>query len=117
MCINRLVKLNPVNFDEEVLCSDIPVLVGFCAPWSKAEMEVETLLSRISVLEVGRVKVCKFNVDEDPMFALRRGVRDIPTVMLFKRGRLVDLSVCLRPEAQGVSLHHQRAKQKGICSY
>ena len=32
MCINRLVKLNPVNFDEEVLCSDIPVLVGFCAP-------------------------------------------------------------------------------------
>lgn len=41
MCINRLVKLNPVNFDEEVLCSDIPVLVGFCAPWSKAGRGVE----------------------------------------------------------------------------
>lgn len=68
MCINRLVKLNPVNFDEEVLCSDIPVLVGFCASWSKAGRGVEALLSRISVLEAGRVKVCKFNVDEDPMF-------------------------------------------------
>lgn len=104
MCINRLVKLNPVNFDEEVLCSDIPVLVGSCAPWSKAGMGVETLLSRISVLEAGRVKVCKFTVDEDPMFALRRGVRDIPTVMLFKRGRLVDLSVGLRPEAELIEL-------------
>ncbi len=104
MCINRLVKLNPVNFDEEVLCSDIPVLVGFCAPWSKAGMGVEALLSRISVLEAGRVKVCKFNVDEDPMFALRRGVRDIPTVMLFKKGRLVDLSVGLRPEAELIEL-------------
>lgn len=57
MCINRLVKLNPVNFDEEVLCSDIPVLVGFCASWSKAGRGVEALLSRISVLEAGRVKV------------------------------------------------------------
>lgn len=104
MCINRLVKLNPVNFDEEVLCSDIPVLVGFCASWSKAGRGVETLLSRISVLEADRVKVCKFNVDEDPMFALRRGVRDIPTVMLFKKGRLVDLSVGLRPEAELIEL-------------
>lgn len=103
MCINRLVKLDPVNFDEEVLCSDIPVLVGFCAPWSKAGMGVETLLSRISVLEAGRVKVCKFNVTKI-LFALRRGVRDIPTVMLFKRGRLVDLSVGLRPEAELIEL-------------
>ena len=104
MCINRLVKLNPVNFDEEVLCSDIPVLVGVCDSWSKAGRGVEALLSRISVLEAGRVKVCKFNVDEDPMFALRRGVRDIPTVMLFKKGRLVDLSVGLRPEAELIEL-------------
>lgn len=100
----KLVRLNSVNFDEEVLGADVPVLVGFCEPWSKASRGVETLLSRIAVLEAGRVKACIFNVDEDPMFSLRHGVKDVPTVMLFKNGRLVDASVGLRPEAEFIAL-------------
>lgn len=81
------------NFDAEVLKSDVLVLVDFWAPWCGPCRLVGPILDEIAVDNGEKVKVVKVNVDENPALAQRYGIRGIPTMVFFKGGEQVDMTV------------------------
>lgn len=94
------VTVTAKNFEEEVLKSDIPVLVDFWATWCGPCKMIAPVLEEISEEYKGRVKVAKVNVDEQQQLAMQFRVSAIPTVMLFKGGNPVDTSVGFRGKAE-----------------
>ncbi len=87
------------NFEQEVLKSDIPVLVDFWATWCGPCRMVAPIVAEIAEENAGRIKVCKVDVDENPELAARFAVSSIPTLMVFKNGALADKAVGVRPKA------------------
>ena len=81
------------NFDAEVLKSEVLVLVDFWAPWCGPCRMVGPILDEIADENDGKLKVVKVNVDENPGLAQRYEVRGIPTMMFFKGGEKVDMTV------------------------
>ena len=78
------------NFEQEVLKSDIPVLVDFWAPWCGPCRMVSPLVDEIAEELTGKLKVVKVNTDENQEIAVKYGIRSIPTLGIFKDGQLVD---------------------------
>ena len=81
------------NFDAEVLKSDVLVVVDFWAPWCGPCRVVGPILDEIADENGGKLKVVKVNVDENPALSQRYGIRGIPTMMFFKGGDQVDMTV------------------------
>ena len=94
------VTITKNNFDVEVLRSEIPVLVDFWATWCGPCRMLAPVISEIAEEYAGTVKVGKVNVDEEPELAMQFRVDSIPTVMLFREGRLVNTTVGFRPKEQ-----------------
>lgn len=86
------------NFDQEVLLSEIPVLVDFWAPWCAPCRMLAPVIEELANEYTGKVKVCKLNVDENQSTAARFGVRGIPALLLFKNGGVATQSVGLQPK-------------------
>jgi thioredoxin 1 len=86
------------SFKEEVLDSEIPVLVDFWAPWCGPCRMVAPVVDEISEQYAGQVKVVKLNTDENPNIASQYGIRSIPTLMIFKGGQRVDMVVGAVPK-------------------
>lgn len=84
------VKVNDANFKKEVLESDLPVLVDFWASWCAPCLIVAPVVEEIAKEYEGKLRVCKLNVDEAPKTASEYGVMSIPTLAIFKDGKLVD---------------------------
>ena len=93
------VVITEKNFEQEVLKSEIPVLLDFWAVWCGPCMMLAPILAEIAEEYEGKVKVGKVNVDECPALAAQFGVASIPTVLLFKDGKLCATSVGYRPKA------------------
>ena len=93
------VVLNENNFEEEVLKSDIPVLVDFWATWCGPCKMLGPVISQIADEYEGKVKVGKVNVDEEEELAAQYGIQSIPTVLLFKGGEVVEQSLGFKPKA------------------
>jgi thioredoxin 1 len=92
---------NPVTdatFKDEVLDSELPVLVDFWAPWCGPCRMVAPVVDEISQQYAGRIKVVKMNTDENPEVASTYGIRSIPTLMIFKGGSRVDMVVGAVPK-------------------
>jgi thioredoxin 1 len=96
--MNNEIILNDSNFDQEVLLSEIPVLVDFWAPWCSPCQMLAPIIEELAGEYAGKVKVCKLNVDENQSIAARYGVRGIPALILFKRGGIATQSVGLQPK-------------------
>ncbi len=86
------------TFKEEVIESDVPVLVDFWAPWCGPCRMVAPVVDEISEQYKGQVKVVKINTDENPNVASQYGIRSIPTLMVFKGGQRVDMVVGAVPK-------------------
>ena len=93
------VILTQNNFEEEVLKSDIPVLVDFWASWCGPCKMLAPTIAEIAKDYEGKVKVCKLNIDDDSSIAIKYGIASISTVVLFKNGEVADKSVGFVPKA------------------
>lgn len=84
------VEGNDFNFEEEVMNSDVPVLVDFWAPWCSPCLSVAPILDEIAQEYQGKLKVVKLNTDENQGIAYRFGIKSIPTFGIFNNGQVVD---------------------------
>lgn len=81
------------NFEEEVLKSDIPVLVDFFATWCGPCRMLAPVIEEVSNENEGKIKVGKVNVDEQPELAAKFGIQSIPTLLVFKNGTVSNRSL------------------------
>jgi thioredoxin 1 len=100
MASEKVMAFTDANFDQEVLQSDIPVLVDFWATWCAPCKAIAPLVDTVADEYAGRVKVGKVNVDENQATPGKFGVRGIPTLILFKGGVVVDQIVGAVPKSQ-----------------
>ncbi len=98
------ITITAQNFDEEVLRSDIPVLLDFWAEWCGPCRMLAPVVAEIAREQEGKVKVGKVNVDEEPILAGRYGISSIPTILVFKNGEAVKAAVGVRPKTQLLDL-------------
>ena len=84
------VEVTDANFKEEVLESDLPVLVDFWAVWCAPCRMVAPVVEEIAKEYEGKLKVCKLNVDEAPAAASEYGIMSIPTLAIFKNGQVIE---------------------------
>ncbi|MBU1708311.1 thioredoxin [bacterium] len=94
---NKILEVEDDTFEEDVLKSDMPVLVDFWAPWCAPCQVMGGLLRDLVPEFSGRLRIAKLNLDYNPQTAGAYGVRSIPTVIIFKNGRAVDKFTGLVP--------------------
>jgi thioredoxin 1 len=100
MAGDNMSEVTDGNFKQEVLESNIPVLVDFWAPWCMPCFMVAPAVEALARENVGKLKVVKLNTDESPSIASNYGVTGIPTLMLFDKGKDVERIVGARPKEQ-----------------
>ncbi len=98
------IKLTDQNFEEEVLKSDIPVLVDFWAEWCGPCRMLAPAIAEIAEEYEGKVKVGKLNVDEEPVIAMQYRISSIPAVFCFEGGEVTGKSIGFVPKENIVAL-------------
>jgi thioredoxin 1 len=86
------------SFEQEVLQSDVPVVVDFWAEWCGPCHAVAPVLDKIVEERNGDLKLVKVNIDEQPGLAARYGVQSIPTIILFKEGEPAAAAIGAQPK-------------------
>jgi len=97
--MGKYVEVTDANFEDEVLKSDIPVLVDYWAVWCAPCKMIAPLVEEIAEEKEGVIKVAKMDVDNNPATATKFGIRSIPTLMIFKGGELVDQIIGAVPKS------------------
>jgi thioredoxin 1 len=93
-----LVHVGDENFDAEILKTDKPALVDFWAPWCGPCKAIGPLVEALAGQYHDQIKVAKVNIDDNPKTAQAYGVMSIPTLILFKEGKILDTLVGLVPK-------------------
>lgn len=94
------VAITDTNFESEVIKSDIPVLIDFWAVWCGPCKAIAPIVEDLAVEYDGKVKIGKLDVDNNQQSAIKYGVRSIPTLLIFKDGKVYDTIVGAVPKAQ-----------------
>jgi|SRR5690606_4715265 len=92
--------VNDLNFDTEVVSSDVPVLVDFTATWCGPCRQIAPLVDQLADEYAGRAKVVKLDIDESPDTARRFQIRGVPTILVFKGGEVVGQQVGMAPKTR-----------------
>ena len=92
------VAVTEQDFDEQVLQSDQPVLVDFWAEWCAPCRALGPVIDSLADDYDGRARIAKVDVDSNQRIAMQYGVRSIPTVILFDKGKIVETFVGVRPK-------------------
>jgi thioredoxin 1 len=85
-----MIELTDANFDQEVIKSDIPVLVDFWAVWCGPCKMIAPLVEELAGEYQGKVKIGKLDVDNNPQVSMTYGIRSIPTLLIFRDGKIAD---------------------------
>ncbi|MGA2407129.1 MAG: thioredoxin [Bacteroidales bacterium] len=93
-----LLEVNDANFDEVVIKSVKPVIVDFWAEWCGPCRMISPIIEEISYEFEGKVVVVKCDVDSSPSVATKYNIRNIPTVLFFKDGKIADKQVGAVPK-------------------
>ncbi len=91
-------EINEKNFEDEVLKSDLPVLVDFWAPWCGPCQMLTPILEDVANDYEGKIKVVKVNIQENENLASQYGIMAIPNLKIFKNGQAVDEIIGLQPK-------------------
>lgn len=95
---DKIVHATDETFEQEVLKSDLPVLVDFWAPWCGPCLMIAPALEEIAASYQGKLKVVKVNVDDNPRLSATYQIMSIPTLVLFKNGKPVDSVIGALPK-------------------
>jgi|TARA_B100000809_G_C14783218_1_gene403751 thioredoxin 1 len=90
---------NDDNFEKDIAESKVSVLVDFWAEWCGPCKQIGPILEEIAIEHESKIKVLKINIDENPQTPQKYGVRGIPTLLLFKKGKLIDTKVGSLPKS------------------
>lgn len=92
-------EVNDLNFDDQVLKSDTPVLVDFTATWCGPCRQIAPLIDQVADEYEGKLKVTKLDIDDSPATAQKFGIRGVPTLYVFKGGQVVAQQVGAVPKS------------------
>lgn len=98
--MSKPVTLTDDSFEEEVIQSDLPVLVDFWAEWCGPCRMVAPVVEELADEYEGKAKIGKVDVDSNPQISTKYGIRSIPSLLIFKNGEVVDQIVGAVPKAQ-----------------
>lgn len=107
MASDKVINLDSKNFEEEVMNSDVPVLVDFWASWCGPCKMIAPIIDQLAEDFEGKAKIAKVNVDEEGDLASQFKVMSIPTLILFKDGEIADQTMGARPKGELVKMVQQ----------
>ncbi len=93
------IEVTDSNFEQEVVNSDIPVIVDFWAIWCGPCKMIEPIMEEFAREYDGKVKIASLDVDHNPNIAVKYGIRSIPTVLLFKDGKIIEQIIGAYPKS------------------
>jgi thioredoxin 1 len=96
---DKIVNLTTDTFKTTIAGAATPVLVDFWAPWCGPCKAIAPILEELAVEFAGKLRIAKVNIDENDTIAVEHGIRAIPTMLLFKNGKLVEQIVGMLPKA------------------
>ncbi len=109
MASNRIINLDAAGFEKVVKSASVPVVVDFWAPWCGPCKAIAPVLDQIADELGDAVVITKVNVDDNGDLAQQFGVQNIPTLLFFKNGTLVDKVIGSRPKADLVTVIKKHA--------
>ena len=101
-----VIHTSDAGFENEVLRSEVPVLVDFWAEWCGPCRVISPIVDEVAGELQGKLRVVKVNVDENPATATKYGIMSIPTLMIFKNGAMAARQIGALPKAKIVQWIH-----------
>jgi thioredoxin 1 len=86
----KVIELNDNNFEQEIVSNDLPALVDFWGPMCGPCKALEPIIEQLASSYDGRMKFAKVDVDSCPQTAIKYSVKALPTILLFKQGKVID---------------------------
>lgn len=98
--MGKPIEVTDANFEQEVLKSDLPVIVDFWAIWCGPCRLIAPVVEQLADEYEGKIKIAKLDVDTNPQTAVKYGIRSIPTLLIFKDGKVAEQIIGAVPKSQ-----------------